>query len=67
MAGTAQADKVRLTKGQREFLDAVRAGSNRQFHRMVIEPVEALGLVKFTGGLRLVGRNAYPATYFGEV
>lgn len=59
------ANEQKLTKGQAEFLAAVRSRQSKSFHIRVIEPVERLGLVQFCGGtFRLVGRNAYPAHCF---
>lgn len=58
-----------LTKGQRDFLTAVRNGEHKSFHKRVIEAVEAMDLVQYVGGqaFRLVGRNSYPASDFAEV
>jgi hypothetical protein len=57
-------DAPRLTKGRAAFLRAVENGEPTNFHRSVIEPVERLGLVMFTRGFRLAGRNAFPANQF---
>ena len=64
----ASSQKIRLTKGQRDFLGAVRTGDRRTFHKRVIEACEDLGLVVYVGGqaFRLVGRNSYPANDFVE-
>lgn len=55
---------IRLTKGQAAFFRAVDAGELTMFHRSVIEPVEKLGLVWFTGGFRLVGCNSFSSGRF---
>lgn len=55
---------TRLTKGQREFFTAVACGEPGNFHRMVIEPVEKMGLVLFVGGWRLVGCNSFSSSKF---
>lgn len=59
-ASTAQ----KLTKGQAKFMLAVSRGEATEFHRSVIEPCERMGLVRYTYGYRLVGRNAFPASHF---
>lgn len=58
------ATTIKLTKGQREFFRAVATGERACFHRRVIEPLERLGLVWFTGGFRLLGCNSFSATKF---
>lgn len=55
---------AKLTKGQKRFYDAVRQGSGEQFHRSVIEPLEHLGLVRWQGGMRLIGCNSFSASRF---
>lgn len=53
-----------LTKGEREFVIAVAYRLLQSFHKRIIERCELKGLVRFCGGMRLVGRNSFPATYF---
>ena len=69
---TAQSDSVGqvvaivagLTKGQGRFVQAVAHSKADSFHRSIIEPVEAMGLVTYSAGMRLIGRNAFPAYNF---
>ena len=58
-------DTVKLTKGERDFLTAIRHFPGRSFHRTVIERCERKGLAFFIGGTpRLIGRNSYSAVHF---
>ncbi len=53
-----------FTKGQRDCLKAVRAGTGGIFHARVVEPLETLGFITDCNGFRLVGCKGFSASRF---